>query len=659
MKTKLVLLLLFFYAISSAQLKDKRAVLNLGGGIDVTISPDNKLWMVSNINQLSYTSNIDSNWKSNFIPLNDNPELKISGALERVSFFNKDTAILTGNLAIGKGYFSRKGICLITQDGGISWKKVNFGGKSWIYTVDLDNDGNAWMGTGFKELNITNDHGFTWETIKLPYRHSERTYAIHLFSANYGIIGSENNEILLSRDRWKTTEYIPTPFDQKLIKNVPEEEYEDTRISNIKIWKDYFIVEQFNCVFYTKQSNIQWKKFPKDLICFAINDQNNSIVALSKENKAIEFFTPINYNYIARNELQLHYYIDNIVVQNGAVYAYIGANVIAKLENNKWEYKTMYTTDYKITPPKILAEGKALYWGVSSDHLYLKEENNEWYRIDILPFEVEHINLINDSTAILWDGSKTNYKYNLKSKTPISHIYNKPLNQFINFPISELNIKSYTFAFNYDQESVNYKLKDQATLVCHKYFSTYEEKQKKRFSHFITQNELSTILNNINNNIERIPTINDFKITDLDIKAYQEMIESNFIDPYNEDSENIKDFYRNIVFGLDTIGVSTIEYILDKYEDLWSSSSVRFEIKISNTKNDNITFSQEYYHSFTPWNLPWKVEYNGKIFNCYDIEFSQFINSCLPEEFDNSDAFDNKYLILKIAEHLSNKAGIE
>lgn len=89
---------------------------------EISISPDEKIRLVPATGNSYLTENIDSNWhygkplfKTSDDYSFDNPNL------ERISFFNKDTAILTGYISVSKKEY-KKNEYYLTKDAGKSWK---------------------------------------------------------------------------------------------------------------------------------------------------------------------------------------------------------------------------------------------------------------------------------------------------------------------------------------------------------------------------------------------------------------------------------------------------------------------------------------------------------------------------------------------------------
>jgi hypothetical protein len=63
MRQSIYILVLFFATTALGQTKDRRAELDIQGRIqEISVSPDEKIWLVTLAGNIYYTNNIDSNW---------------------------------------------------------------------------------------------------------------------------------------------------------------------------------------------------------------------------------------------------------------------------------------------------------------------------------------------------------------------------------------------------------------------------------------------------------------------------------------------------------------------------------------------------------------------------------------------------------------------
>ena len=102
MKQNFYILILLFATTAFGQVKDRRAELDIKGRVnEISISPDEKIWLTTAIGNTYYTNNIDSTWHYGK-PLIEKKEDDFgigNPHLDRISFFNNDTAILTGYIS--------------------------------------------------------------------------------------------------------------------------------------------------------------------------------------------------------------------------------------------------------------------------------------------------------------------------------------------------------------------------------------------------------------------------------------------------------------------------------------------------------------------------------------------------------------------------------
>jgi hypothetical protein len=418
MRHCITILTLLLATTAFGQTKDRRAELDIRGRVnEISVSPDEKLWLVTAIGNTYYTDNIDSNWhygKPLFQTTDDystnNPHL------ERISFFNKDTAILTGYISVSKKEYRKNGYYL-TKDAGKSWKLLDYGGNSWVYTIYTDKNGNAWMGGLSKELYYSNNFGESWTTIKLPYKSSDRTYGINMSNSKSGIASSDHNEIITTEDNWKTVAHLKTPLDQKKYQPDESSGYIDDRISKILKWHNYIVVNQNGHIFYSDANNIEWKSFPIAIVDFEIDIDSKKLFAVTDSLKIISFSTPTEFQPLTDKRLS-GFPID-IKVVNHSLYLVSNGYEVYKANESGLTHSIPYTADKKISEPSIVKQFSKLTWGISGNQIYLAEDSQQdWYRENALEFGVADFMLLSDSVAILWDGAKNNYLYSLSEHTP-------------------------------------------------------------------------------------------------------------------------------------------------------------------------------------------------------------------------------------------------
>ena len=424
MRITIFILILFLTTTVFGQTKDNRAELSIQGRVkEISVSPDEKIWLVTAIGNIYYTNNIDSNWHYGKSFSDPEDELILySPHLERISFFNKDTAIMTGYISVNKEESKKNGYYL-TKDGGKTWELLDYGGDSWIYNTFVDKNGNAWMGGSSGEIYFSNDFGEHWKKLKSPYSSSSRMNSIFMINSTDGISGALHKEIYITSDNWKSSKKIVSPLEQN--KYTPINKYSDDRIEKVLFWNNMIVVNQNGHIYYTEIDEINWKSFPIKIFDFEIDNESKILFAITDSLKIIRFTSPTEYQLLTDKRL-LNFPID-IKVINHSLFVISKTYDIYKLDKGDLKRTRPYTTDEKIADPEIVKQGVNLIWGANGNQIYLADDSyRNWHRENALDFSVADIMLLSDSIVILWDGIKDNYLYSLRDHTPRNTFLNLP-----------------------------------------------------------------------------------------------------------------------------------------------------------------------------------------------------------------------------------------
>lgn len=408
------------------QNKDRRAELDIKGRVnEISVSPDEKIWLVTAIGNIYYTDNIDSNWHYGKPIFESTDELGLDNPhLERISYFNKDTAIMTGYISVSKKEYNKSGYYL-TMDAGKTWKLLDFCGDSWIYNVFVDKQGNAWMGGSSGDIFFSKDFGQHWEKLNSPYNSSSRMHSIFMINSTTGISGALQKDIYTTSDNWKSNKKIKTPYDQKKYSKLNR--YSDDRIEKILIWNNFIVVNQNGHIYYTESNNIDWQPFPIKVNNFDLDNDSKTLFVISDSLKILSFTSPTEFNLLT--DKQLSDYPIDIKVVNGSLFVVSSDYEVYKLNKKGLTRSIPYTTDKKIEEPEIVKQGTKLVWGSNGNQIYLADfKSRDWYRENALDFYISDFRLLNDSVAILWDGKKNNYIYSLSDHTPKQYFPETPLN---------------------------------------------------------------------------------------------------------------------------------------------------------------------------------------------------------------------------------------
>ena len=665
----LVTVSVWFSVVAQAQIRERdtrdyRAALNIVGRItEISVAPDEQIWLTTYMGGIYYTNSIDSNWHYGRLDpsAEDDKEDYLSlkkPNLNRISFFNADTAIMTGFMHFFDDWKSPYDGYYRTTDGGRTWELRSFGGEGRIYEACVNSRGDAWIGTAGKKIHYSDDFGEHFKALKIPFKKSDRIYALYMADAFRGIVGSEANEILITEDNWHTARNIPTPLDQKKVE--ASEREDQPRVDKVLIWGPYLIAKQCGKSFYTLTTNkIDWQPFPVQIIDLSLDKGCNLLCAIDDSLRVLWFASPTEYGS-PLNERLPAYPID-IKAVNGSLYMILANKMVGRANHEGLTCHIPYTTDHPIEEPWLKESGEHLIWGEEDGQLYIADKKDScWYREAVLDFPTCGIKLLSDSVAILWDGLR-NHLYSLQNHTVKDYSYREPLRDFLAAPIKKFTISSGSRGcFHYNGNQIEFNAEDNSLFnaaVMSK-VGGYQDRTDSLVDITVNGVQLVRLLEHINANPDETPEIQDFKITEADKKHYMERLQKR-LDmgwyDFNKIQNKDKGLYDSVPVMLDGIDKATLYDILNMGEGFTSTTSNWFEVEFVNQNNDTCRIRSSYYEDGDPWFLPWRFEYNDQHFNCYSIALSHFINNCLTADFYGREAFDNAVLLMKIGDYFCQK----
>lgn len=645
MRPVVTLILLFCLATATAQQRDTRALLTTGGKA-VSVSPAGIVWLVSG--SIFYSDNKGELWHRG--QLNADPSESTSDHFEDISWFNKDTAILTGYIYSQKDRSLTDGYYL-TRDGGKTWKQRSFGGDAWIYCAQVDAHGRAWLCGLSKTIYYSDDFAQRWDPLVLPYTQSERTYALYMISTT-GIAGSDNDELLVTTDNWQHATHIPTPHEQGQC-------LRGGQIQQVLTWQGYYLVKQADTVFYTGRANIDWQRFPVDISVFKTDNTAKRLYAGSADNRIVIFSTPTVFEHLLEKKLPGSIY--DISIAGDTVYALSRGSIYRVSKTGLVEIPA-YSKDERILEPQLVKKGNAATWGVDHKEIYKSDnEGTDWYRVKTLDFYPTDFYVEDDHHITLLDGMATgqNYRYSEDDNTLERYTYTDPLSGFLKHAVILMSIEAGSSGcFHSESDKLEYLRKGDHMVFAVRKISSIEGDHivdKEQNVPGIEVAELSAVLENISKQTDKMPSLAEFSFSAKDKANYLSLLakkpEKNTF--FNEEGRpRDTAFYRRIFTKLDTLSSETLKAVLDKKESIISTTMSRFRVMIVNTANDTLEIESRYYHEPSAWHLPWLVTYKGIRFNSYSIALSRLVKGMLPNGYRDRYIFSNRYLLLDIADHL-------
>lgn len=649
--------------------RDFRAELNLLEGFPVfTLAPDGTCWLTSGSGHVYYIDNIQSDWHS-AAPLfhkdNHRDSLPAWTNINQISFLDSTTAI-----AIAFDHWGDQSYYYLTEDRGESWSQHPIMGEQLtLKQICLDAQGHTWLaGSGYGDiLYYSNDKGKTFTPFQLPVANADwaKITALDMRDGQYGLAGLDINldtfHLLLTEDNWCTSRQIPTPLGNS------------KEINKVLLWKDLWVIRQEKEVFYTSSKNLQWQRFPIKVTDFYPDRETGHLVAITNNNEVMVFASPTNYRSFTSEPLPAKPVM--AAMHHGTLYVWAVGQILCKVdEHGVISVSSFYTTEEPIETPHLVREGEQKLWGIDFRNvLYLADkQDGRWYRYQQIPLYVKTFQLLSDSVALLWDGQR-HYTYSIGDKQLRDYVLTSPLQDFLAAPITEVVLCGGHTDFH--EDTVRYLVNSEgqlqtsfATLThikkdhyCRE--CTVEIKRKKvKFRHEASQQELDSILRDINQDYSRMLTPAELQITEQDRQNYQKMLDNlNFLDrKLNWDPkaqiffrEPVREYYRQVPDRVDTLSASALRELLYKNDNCFSTGGATWQtMTIVNNNGDTLKISHYNVDNQHAWCLPWQVDFNGNTFRCHSIALSRWVSDCLPEKFYTKKHFDNVPFLLQIADYL-------
>ena len=493
---------------------------------DLSVSPDGKLWLVTALSHTYYSDGPVNEWHygPTLYKTRDSLSSFNGPHLDRISFFNRDTAIITGYIQsdTSEEYSSKNGY-FRTTDAGKSWQLRTFGDDQWIYDVFTTPEGKAWMGGSDGKILYSADFGKTWAKLNSPYNSLSRMARIYMQDERRGVAGALGNKLYTTSNNWKTYSRIPTPLDQKKYRIPNDEDYHDDRIDNLAVWGNRIVVAQQGHIFYTEQNTIEWKAFPQAISQFALDASDGKLYGITEGNTIIMFTAPDKWNAFTAGKLEAG--VLNMKAVAGNVYVLDRADEVHKANDHFYAHSPLFTSDRPIPTLEIIRQGVNIRWGVTGNQIYLSSrDGDKWRRETSLPFDVTDFHLRDDSTALLWDGVQS-HVYRLHSHQASSYVYGHPLAEFLRSPVRSFSVVSGTRGcFHFREDLALYAAKSDGQFEMRQYLKDRDEQEIAKVPPGVHQRALADILSSISDEPDYMPSITDFKITASDMDSFRQTI---------------------------------------------------------------------------------------------------------------------------------------
>ncbi len=639
---KLIITMVFITTNLIAQ-KDYKAILKIRGAAEeLCISKDSTFWIATKTGDTYYSNGFNKDWKYGSFKTNDF-DIAIGQTFERASFFNRDTGYISGFIQKeGKQDF-----IYWTNDGGQNWQEVKFGKSSWIDANYFDFEGNAWMSGSSQLIYYSSDFGKTWTSFdKIESTSNMRLNTIYFEDKNKGVVGDFWNRIYLTENNCKTWKKLSSPLDQKkyirINKNIRPTIYK------AQIFGNNIIINQQNRIFWSKLDSIQWQGL-SDMIDFCYDKQSEKLFAISTDLKV----HTLDSNFVSSwtSDSQIVSTPISIKTLNGTLYTWHGSE-LTKINEKQFIYTPMYTMEHPIKQPYVTAKATKKTWGVNGREILQSNDlGKNWYRVDLLPFNVGCFKAITDDQAIISDVYYKNYyEYNIAEDSTVmkQYIIKKPLSYFLSYPLKEVSIEiGSQGCFHSNSKIINYQLYDGTVFSASTIEQQGYKEKKKKFKKSFSLESVIALLKEIDLNPYYKVDIEDLKINKYDINDYFnkiEEIEKDFekgntfeyehgAGRYSFPYKNIDfSFYKNNINQIDSFNISILNEILGTRFGNWSTTTNWIKVVFTNQKGEEVSISN-YDDVPNAWYLPWVVDVAGLRFNSNNINITSFIKSNTPDDF--------------------------
>ena len=270
MRKKILTWLFFFPVIVFSQNNFWARLTVLGTVTELGVSPSEEIWVATRAGNTYFTKQIGELWQigpyGSLNPYNITP----ANTFERINFFSEDILMISGFIQEDR----KQNFIFWSGNHGKTWEKVPFGESSWIDAAYVNNTGKAWMTGSSQLIYYSEDKGKTWLSFeKVEPTGNLRFSTIH-FAKNdrTGLFGSFWNVLYRTVDNCRSWEKLPTPLSQGKYERLYKEDRPDIR--KIRIFGNYYIINQQGKTFTTRSNAINWVYLP-EIIDFEVSETEN------------------------------------------------------------------------------------------------------------------------------------------------------------------------------------------------------------------------------------------------------------------------------------------------------------------------------------------------------------------------------------------------
>lgn len=310
-----------------------------------------------------------------------------------------------------------------TADDG-TFKPLTMSNAPRAHNLRSDGHGHVWAWGLSTKVFYSSDSGRSWNEIAHIQELEDLDHNINdLYFDNNGkrgLIGSNYNELYLTRDNGKTLQRIPTPLDQKAYQQ-DEKAEKRTRINKVRILGDYYIVEQDYKAFITSTKDIRWRPTNGSDTASDIDVMSNRFIVIRPDAGTVRLLDKtlnlVNEFKVPEEKRDIAYGDDMYIIDKTALHK-CGIN-----GNQRYE---LFRTDQEIDPMHadepsriFTIDGQEFYFD-SYDLIAKSKATGKWYRY--MTFDFEPFKPFEGKGKLFFynsflDDEMTLYQLNVKEKT--------------------------------------------------------------------------------------------------------------------------------------------------------------------------------------------------------------------------------------------------
>jgi photosystem II stability/assembly factor-like uncharacterized protein len=650
----LIIILLPFTVIGQEEFLSR---LSISGGVsELGISNSEEIWVASKAGNIYYTKQIGDLWHIGPYGSLDPYNSSSGKTFERINFFSEDTLMISGFIQED----GKQDFIYWSGNHGKTWEKVIFGESSWIDAAYINDNGKAWMSGSSQLIYYTENYGKTWKTFdKAGNENALRFSTLHFAKdEKTGLFGSFWNVLYRTIDNCQNWEKLPTPLSQNKYERLSKEDRPD--ISKIRVFGNYYIINQQGRVFITKSNSIDWLYLP-NVADFEITENENLYTI--NQDLSISLYDS-TFSKTWQSEKTVKNSPRAIGVRNNNLFV-LTFESIYKINSVDFIVSQLFTNEIPIQEPylKLQFEGEE-YGFENNDILHFDKKKKTWYRFMTVEFSIANASLF-DSKIVLAEQS-LNKQYTLDTKEKSVNEYKLPESLFSNLVVEELHFENGSRGCFHSNNSLKSYIRKGDKFSVDKKSSS--SKYLSRAINEINEDKIEQIIELIDKSRVVKVSLNDLNITTNDINEFKKFIDKeeqrikksgidrfDFDNLYSFPGENTDfNFYKSFADSLFTLNEEEINNVFWQAYGNWSTTTDwrRIIFVFQNGKKliiENSDDKPNYLYT------PWIVDFEGLKFRTNSILFGQQINEITNGQFFKEIARDKNYAIFKIVDYMYRK----